>query len=106
MGNNERDIPTAIAFLEDIDCLVQNVRNSAQSNSLKARQFVNESCNLQDQALSMMAQVNRDLVKMCDKLKKQSENKKKVRFETNNNVNNNQEEEEKKEEDESKKDEE
>merc|ERR1712228_396216 len=75
--NNERPIPTAIAFLEDIDCLVQNVRNSAQSNSLKARQFVNESCNLQDQALSMMAQVNRDLVKMCDKLKEQSKNKKK-----------------------------
>merc|ERR1719291_832386 len=97
--NNDRDIPTAIAFLEDIDCLVQNVRNSAQNNSLKARQFVNESCNLQDQALSMMAQVNRDLVKMCDKLKKQSANKKKVRFETDDNVNHNNkdDEEEKKE---------
>ena len=81
--NNERPIPTAIEFLEDIDSLVQNVRNSAQSNSLKARQFVNESCNLQDQALSMMAQVNRDLVKMCDKLKEQSESKKRVRFGSN-----------------------
>merc|ERR1712228_514812 len=85
--NNERAIPTAIEFLQDIDALVQNVRSSAQSNSLKARQFVNESCNLQDQALSMMAQVNRDLVKMCDKLKEQSKNKKKVRFGVNHNNN-------------------
>merc|ERR1712228_413314 len=86
--NNERAIPTAIEFLQDIDALVQNVRSSAQSNSLKARQFVNESCNLQDQALSMMAQVNRDLVKMCDKLKEQSKNKKKVRFGVNENNDN------------------
>jgi len=78
--NNERDIPTAIAFLEDIDALVQNVRSSAQANSLKARQFVNESCNLQDQALSMMAQVNRDLVKQCDALKERAANEKRVRF--------------------------
>ena len=57
-----------LAFLRDIDQLVQNVKGSAQTDSLKARQFVNEACHLQDQALSMMSQVNRDLVKQCDRM--------------------------------------
>ena len=57
-----------LAFLRDIDELVQNVKTSAQTDSLKARQFVNEACHLQDQALSMMSQVNRDLVKHCDQM--------------------------------------
>jgi len=66
--NNERTVPTVLAFLRDIDQLVQNVKDSAQTDSLKARQFVNEACHLQDQALSMMSQVNRDLVKQCDRM--------------------------------------
>eukprot|EP01083_Nonionella_stella_P301068 1031087_1 len=82
--NNERDIPTVIAFLKDIDALVQNVKDSAQTDSLKARQFINEACHLQDQALSMMSQVNRDLVKHCDRMATQhnesSARKKKVSF--------------------------
>jgi len=69
--NNERSVPTVLAFLRDIDQLVQNVKDSAQTDSLKARQFVNEACHLQDQALSMMSQVNRDLVKQCDRLSRE-----------------------------------
>ena len=71
--NNERKVPTVIAFLNDIDELVANVKQSAQTESLKARQFINEACHLQDQALSMMSQVNRELVKQCDKLAKKQQ---------------------------------
>jgi len=66
--NNEREVPTVFAFLKDIDTLVANVKESAQTDSLKARQFINEACHLQDQCLSMMSQVNRDLVKHCDRM--------------------------------------
>ena len=64
-NNNNREYPTIEDFLQDIDLLHKNIKSSANMQSLKARQFINESCHLQDTALSMSCQVDRELAARC-----------------------------------------
>merc|ERR1719204_254330 len=60
--NNEREFPTVDAFLADIDQIVQNVRDTYNPRVLAAREYMNEACHLQDQALALACQADRDLV--------------------------------------------
>ena len=57
----QREYPTIEAFLNDID--------SANGKSLKARQFINEACHLQDTVLAMVCQIDRELAARCTQYK-------------------------------------
>ena len=67
-NNNYREYPTIEAFLNDIDCLHNNIKNSANGKSLKARQFINEACHLQETALAMVCQINLELAARCTQI--------------------------------------
>lgn len=69
-NNNDRAYPTAESFLADIDLLVSNVKHSATPDLLKAREYINEACHLQDTALAMMCQVNREIARRCSQAAK------------------------------------
>merc|ERR1719319_2156721 len=59
--NNDRECPTVEKFLKDIDRLVKSVQKTHNSQSIEAREYLNEACHLQDQALSLACQADRDL---------------------------------------------
>jgi len=61
--NNNREYPSVDLFLSDIDQIVDNVRKSYNPKFLEAREYMNEACHLQDQALALACQADRDLVK-------------------------------------------
>lgn len=65
--NNDRKFPTVQAFLDDIDKLVENVRTSHNPEVIKAREFVNEACHLQDQCLALVCQLPREVVERCNR---------------------------------------
>jgi len=60
--NNNRKYPSLDAFLADIDQIVSNVRGSYNPQIMEAREFMNEACHLQDQALALSCQAERSLV--------------------------------------------
>ncbi|ETO25299.1 hypothetical protein RFI_11834 [Reticulomyxa filosa] len=64
-NHNQRDIPTVNAFLEDIDRLVDEIKQLTNPQFLKDRLLLNEACLLQDTALSMVYQVDRGLADRC-----------------------------------------
>jgi len=81
--NNDRKYPTVEAFLDDIDQLVTNVRGSANLDVIKAREFMNEACHLQDQALALVCQLPREVVNRCTQRAMEAEQNEQIKAKQN-----------------------